>query len=213
MKRGIALYLLMTCCVFFLGVNAYSEESKSSSAEATSTNKLENIAALSVDGQEEYVVQLMQERKDFQSRLLNQFTPTASDNVKCTIITILGVYRMTDTIPLIAENITIRYRNPKGFTWAHAIDEYPAVIALIRMGTKAVPSMVNNIASTNDERVRAFSTSVIQGIYGPDIARFVLEKEREKTRDDVSKKRIERSIKQVEETIARIEANTVPAQE
>jgi len=73
--------------------------------------------------------------------------------------------------------------------------------------------MVNNIASTNDERVRAFSTSVIQGIYGPDIARFVLEKEREKTRDDVSKKRIERSIKQVEETIARIEANTVPAQE
>lgn len=111
-----------------------------------------------------------------------------------TAVVLLGKLRSVESVPLLAENLTLYvfYKDRKSTQSPE--DAFPCVGALIEIGKPAIPEMLRNIQTSNDKKVRELSTRVIRYVEGPEIGRIVIEKAIEKQTDSRKKARLEAAL-------------------
>jgi hypothetical protein len=122
-----------------------------------------------------------------------------SNDKKIRICAMMAHYRIED-IPDLAENIDLEYVSPqKEITELPLWGRYPAQQALIRIGTRSVPAMLQIIETSDNEKRRELAARVIIGVQEgsgePALARILMEKKIEKQTDPEKKKRLEATLK------------------
>ena len=78
----------------------------------------------------------------------------------------LGLYRIARAVPMLATNIQFRHMFKNSMLPVRGTSRYPAMQALIRIGTPAIPVMVKNLETTEKPEVAACSAWVIRKVEG-----------------------------------------------
>ena len=97
---------------------------------------------------------------------------TAGDN-----IALLGKLRASDYVPLLVQNLTFEvfYKATKRPQTTE--DLYPAVQALIDIGSPAVGPVLERLKQESEEVVQKTALAVLRGVLGPDWAGAILDRE------------------------------------
>lgn len=134
-----------------------------------------------------------------QNNLIHQLGAATSKHHRFSAAFLLGLYRMPDAASHMAKYIALeeteRRRNKRLPLWGR----YPVAEALIRIGRPAVPAMLQNIATSDDEKVCELSANVIRHVEDPEIGRFIVERAIKKQPDAEKKKRLQEALKYFED--------------
>jgi len=117
-----------------------------------------------------------------------------------TAIVLLGKLRATEAVPLLADNINVYvfYKSTKRTQSPE--DAFPCVGALTGIGKPSIPAMINNLATSEVEKVRELSARVIRNVEGTEIGRIVLEKAIEEQGDRGKKARLTAALEYMQVT-------------
>lgn len=141
--------------------------------------------------------QLSKDRSDLQAKLLSQLDESNPKALNLGIAYLLGVYRMDQTVQHLSKYIALKNVQSMDNKRLPLYGEYPVVEALIRIGNPAIPEMLRNIESSDDDNVRKLSARVIRYIDGTEIAQFRLEKRMEGESDQIKKMRLRVAIESI----------------
>ena len=87
---------------------------------------------------------------------------------------LLGLYRIARAVPILAASIQFRHTFPISAFPVRGTSTYPAMQALIRIGSPAIPAMVKNLETTAKPDVAACSAWVIRKVEGPRLGACVI---------------------------------------
>ncbi len=207
MQNHVVTTVTMIClCILLTTTCLHGDTTATTGDSMTTVTGIDNIGALTSEQQQTCIAQSRENYYALEKRLVRQLTPEVSDEVKSTIITIMGDYHMEKTIGIISKYITLSDLTPKSFQRGRQTTHYPAVSALIKIGTRATPTMLKLIKESDDKAVRSCSTFVIQGIYGPKIGKYILAEKLESTNDETTRNRFEEAIARLDESLERMKS-------
>ncbi|MHB0935928.1 MAG: hypothetical protein ACYC6A_06015 [Armatimonadota bacterium] len=135
------------------------------------------------------------DRNQLQGILINQFSPESSTEVKFTIASIFGYYRMEGSVRTLAPYIALENNlNIDNTDRLPLWNRYPVASALIKIGQPSIRFMIENIKTSDDQKVRELSAAVINSIEGYDVSNFILQKAMDSATDAIAKERFKTSI-------------------
>jgi HEAT repeat protein len=169
------------------GANVFGENNEATATTSISIPKLTSIQ----EGERlKLLNQLSKDRSNLQTKLLSQLDESNPKEVTFGIAYLLGVYRMDQAVRHLSKYIALKNEQSDLVKRLPLYGEYPIVEALIRIGNPAIPAMIENIESSDDENVRKLSARVIRYIDGTEIANFRLAKRMENESDPIKKARL-----------------------
>jgi len=122
---------------------------------------------------EQIASQLSGERAELERQLILQLTAAKSKHHKIVVVYLLGLYRMDRAVRNLADLITLEAEvAPQGkeSLW----DVHPAVEALARIGSPAVPVMLEKIQTSRDKQEAELCVVVLRTVLGRSLARHAL---------------------------------------
>ncbi len=153
------------------------------------------LASLGSDERMKLLERASTDRSDLQTALISQLRDESNPKeVTISIAFLLGLHRMGQAVQDLSKHIALTNRPLLDDDRRPLIGEYPVVDALIRIGGPAIPEMIKNIETSDDEKVRELSAKVIRYVDGPEIARFRLQKAMEKQSDPGKKARLKAAM-------------------
>ena len=165
----VALILVMSL-VFLSGASQVNKTENDYFTQLSSENETEREAASQkiLDARKDTINQLENIARKF-------ITEETRKGTAKTSIILLGKLHSAESVPLLAENISVSvFYTVTGRTQPPE-DYYPCVGALIEIGTPAIPAMLNNIKNKDDATIRELSARVIRYVEGLDVGRYILE--------------------------------------
>jgi len=138
------------------------------------------------------VGRMMDQRRQLIVRLLNIFRDgTASDDQKCTAAFYLGQMHASEAVDDLATNITMP---PVRSDFIQTV--MPSIpVALVKIGTPAIPALIQNLQESDDAKVRELSLKVLYTIEGDkDVVQFRLQKTSSVQTDQAKKLRLQAAI-------------------
>ena len=190
----ICLILLNMCMIVLAG----TEMEKKIENNAELFNKISN---LNDEERLEYLGELSKERSEIQRKLVQLLDGSNSKEKKYAAAFLLGMYRMDQSVFVLSKYITLEDDSSRRWKREPLWDIYPVVEALIRIGKPSIPEMLKNIKTSNNEKVIELSIRVIRYVEGPEIGRFILEKELVKQSDSINKTKFKEAIKIFDELV------------
>lgn len=188
-------WILIGTCAMVVGVAAVGFARMDEDARPTGRrDQIAGIAHLSTKERMELIDELSRERGEIQRDLIRELRHTTSEEIKITAAFLLGIYRMEEAVRHLAEVITLESKQDELYKRLPLWSRYPVVEALIRIGKPSVRVMIQNIASSDDKKVRELSAKVIRYVEGREIGRIVLEKAAEKQTDPAKKARLKGAL-------------------
>jgi len=142
----------------------------------------------------DFLRQLSKERSDIQGDLIYQLSNSESSDMRIAAAYLLGRYRMEQSVRVLAKFITLEYEHKTNWKREPLWGRRPVVEALIRIGLPAIPEMIKNIETSEDGKVRELSARVIRYVEGPDLAKFIVEREIEKQPDETKKRNLRAAL-------------------
>jgi hypothetical protein len=188
-------FLLACCCMVAIGATALG---RGDASDENRTRSIPKFASLECQEREDLLTQLIQERLDRQTELVGQLDADNPKEANFAIAFLLGFHRMERAVPHLSKFITLETdatEQSREGLW----ERYPAAEALIHIGVPAIPEMIKNIETSDDEKVRKLSARVIRHVDGREIAIFRLEKTIERQPDPAKKAKLKAAIKSIEE--------------
>lgn len=156
---------------------------------------IDNFIQFNKKDKEAFLRLIYDDRASLEGKLLHYLSPEIPEEVQYVAAFLLGYYRMDEAVNRLADFITLHdEEKEKENTRFPPWGPYPAEEALVRIGLRAVPRMIENIKTSPDEQVRSLSTEVVKSIYGIIVGKFVLENELKTATDEVSKQRLNDAI-------------------
>jgi HEAT repeat protein len=141
---------------------------------------------------------IMYQREHLITVLLNIFRDgRASNDQKCAAAFYLGEMRASEAVDDLANNIAL-HMSP-GPTYGGMIG--PSIpVALVKIGTPAVPALIKNLQESDDGYVRKSSLTVLYAIEGDkDVVQLRLQKALDAQSDTTKKVRLQAAIKSLPE--------------
>jgi HEAT repeat protein len=185
--------------VILIGIGTLVFAEKTTKKKSTENYQLiSKMGTLSAEERMSFLNQLTKERLDIQGNLIQLLKNSRSKDVKFAAAFLIGLYRMERSVYSLSRYITLESESEYEYTdssnklplW----DRYPIVQALIRIGKPAVPEMIRNIQTSDDEKVRQLSARVIRYVEGPEFGRIVIEKAIERQTDPQKKSKLEAAL-------------------
>lgn len=187
--------LRFTVCLLLIAMYVFAYAGPDTKNKTKSKKELiARMAALNDKERMEFLGELSKERSDIQGNLIHQLGASDSKEMKSAAAFLLGMYRMDQSVYHLSKFITLENEHIVPNTKEPLWDRYPVVEALIRIGKPAVPEMLRNIRTSDDEKTRELSARVIRYVEGPEIGRIILEKALEKQDDTKQKSRLEEAL-------------------
>lgn len=158
------------------------------------------VAIVRLEGvkQKEQLAAFSQEYADLETELIVEFRKASGVEQKCAVAYLMGRFRSPAFAPDLAENLTLKSQfqenNDKKPLWG----TFPAMEALVSIGSPAIKPMLVNIQTARADEFRRLSTEVIRKIEGTEVARFILEMQIMKTKDEAGRKRLEGALEYLE---------------
>ena len=123
---------------------------------------------------------------------------SGDENEKSYAAYLLGEYRFSKATKTLAKNISwedkVRPNTERGSEWFW--DHYPAMEALIKIGTPSLPAVIRNLAESDDAKVRELSFMVLNRIEGDrDIVQLRLQKALKAENEPQKKTRLQAALK------------------
>jgi hypothetical protein len=185
-------------CIILTGVAVLAVDQTNMKIQAdANTALIGQMGALNDEERIELVEQLIKERIHMERNLIRQLDNSKTKQAKFAVAFLLGYYRMEKSVPHLSKLITLEAQGTKQKR-ENLWDRYPVVEALIRIGNPAIPEMIRNIETSEDNKVRELSARVIRYVEGAEIGRIVIEKAIEKQTDPRRKARLEAALKYCE---------------
>lgn len=178
-------------------INMVIDDSASQPASTTNSVFIPKLASTREGERLKLLNQLSKDRSDLQAKLLSQLDESNPTALNLGIAYLLGVYRMDQTVQDLSKYIALKNVQSMDNKRLPLYGEYPVVEALIRIGNPAIPEMLRNIESSDDDNVRKLSARVIRYIDGTEIAQFRLEKRMEAESDQIKKMRLRVAIESI----------------
>ena len=189
-----AFCLVLCCLVFGIGTFVFAENKPNMDQQLQVISRL---ASLGNDERMRLLEQLSKDRSDLQAELISQLNGANPNEVNISVAYLLGLNRMEQSVRHLSRLITLEV-DVRNHSREPMWDRYPVVEALIRIGSPAIPEMIKNIETSDDQKVRELSAKVIRYIDGPEIAKFRLEKATEKQTDPGKKAKLKAAMEGVE---------------
>ncbi len=178
------------------GVLTALSESPSHKDQKTANLAAGARAALRLEGkpQKKQLAALTQEFRDLEMALIGELDKANSVEQKSAVVFLMGWYRSIVCLRVLAENVTLEYESTELEDKKPLWGRYPAVEALTKIGKAANWHMFRNIETGKDTEFRRLSCEVILRIEGPKVARFILELELKKTKDETGRQRFQEAL-------------------
>jgi len=159
---------------------------------------LANLPNASEQEGEQIASQLSGERAELQRQLLLQLASPKSKHHQIVVVYLLGLYRMEGATRDLASVITLEAEatiHKREALW----DLYPAVEALARIGSPAVPVMIKKIETSGDKHEVELCVLVLRSVLGRSLAGHALE-------DAIAEQSDAARVKQLREAIESLKA-------
>jgi hypothetical protein len=143
------------------------------------------------------------ERKRLNTELLEIFKdPKTSNYNQCSCAYYLGEMRASEAVDALAASITLELDTTHILIGGIPLAAYdPAMNALVKIGSPAIPALIRNLAESDDAKVRGLSLQVIYRIEGDkDIVQLRLQKAFAAEKDSQKQTRIQLALKALAET-------------
>ena len=133
--------------------------------------------------------------------LLTKFDSVNSDD-KCYVAYLLGDYRFSQAVKVLGKNIALEDKihpnQERGAEWFW--DRYPAMEALIKIGSASISAIIQNLTESDDAKVRELSLKVIWHIdHDKDIVQLRLKKALKAEKDSTRQARLRAALKALSE--------------
>ena len=191
-------YVVLCCLMVGIGTLAFG--GKRTGNESPFIRSIPKLASLKSDERMRLLEQVSGEFADVKSGLISQLDESDPKAVIFSVAFLLGTFREEQSVHHLSKFIAIKSDRPllpdrRMPIWG----DYPVVEALISIGNRAIPEMLKNIESSDDEKVRELSAKVIRYVDGPEIAKFRLEKAIERQSDPAKKARLTAAMESIKE--------------
>jgi hypothetical protein len=167
--------IIYVTCLLLVGISLLAFAGTGSENKKESIKEqIDKLSTLSGEKRIELLEQISNEYYAIQGRLIYLLSNSDSNDMKFATAYLLGIYRMEQSVRELSRFITLEYKSieeSREFLW----DRYPIAEALTRIGKPSVSEMLNNIQTSDDEKVREISALVIGGVEGPNVGRFIIE--------------------------------------
>jgi len=120
--------------------------------------------------------QVDRERSETLGLLLKYLGPHSSINVQAAAIYLIGRNRLSDGVPELVRRIDFDTGAEPKKTAEPLWERYPAMEALITIGSPSVRPSVELLATDPNEVRRNLAVKVIRYVEGPEVAKFILER-------------------------------------
>jgi len=187
---GICVILCVFCAFALAGKSMKMETSGNAAAIA-------RMGALDEEERMEFLAELSKERSDIQGNLIYQLSNSESKEMKFAAAFLLGRYRMEQSVGALSEFLTLEYEHKTPWDREPLWGRRPIVEALIRIGRPAIPEMIKNIETSEDKKVRELSARVIRYVEGPEVAKFILERQIEKQSDEAKQRNLREALQYI----------------
>ena len=139
---------------------------------------------------------IAKQREQLITSMLTILSTSDSVALKENAVVILGEYRAVEAVPFIVNNLQMDEGWHGQIRGQFLPDDWqrPMSIALLKVGAPAVPALLDKIAETNDDAVRAKCVSICSAIEGRDVAEFRLQKLLKSEVDATKKQRIQAAL-------------------
>lgn len=189
----------LACFIIFIAFSVWLFAGVKPMERNTEYNmKINRIDELDEPEKLEFINNLCKERLALKSALIRQLDSANTNDGKFAAAFLLGYYRMEQSVRSLSNYITLenvqRALHEKQPLWGR----WPIVEALIRIGRPAIPTMIENIETGDDQKVRENSTIVIRYVEGYDIGRYILEKAIEEQENKIKKNNLKLALKYYE---------------
>ena len=195
--RGV---LAIGCTIML--AQAASAQSLGKTDSARSKSIVDQIASLGkLAGQEREALlrDNSENLRQIQTSLLNQLGSTDNE-VRCCAAYLLGEYRFPRAAVSLSQAITLEAQiraNGREWFW----NRYPAVEALMKIGSPAIPAMIQNLEESDDATVRDLSLKVIYSIErDKEITTLRLHRALDTQKDSQKQVRLQFALKSLSET-------------
>ena len=142
-----------------------------------------DLVNMSEERQAQIVEDMLQNRRDLESNLVDVLSKKTSNQSACAAAFLLGECRLVGAIGILSKSITLAAQFSREQKRESLWGEFPAVEALVKIGSVAVPSMLTLIEGNKDAEVRKLAATVIFHIEGDEVAEFMLQKAVERQAD------------------------------
>lgn len=180
--------------VLYLGLFAQGKNEVKPVIDSPSEATLKQIAASGEKERLAILDQLSNNRSDLERRLINALNAATEKDKKFAFVYLMGLYRLEETVWALARVIDLENEVTPNNALP-LLSRYPAVDALLRIGQRSVPAMLDNIKAAKGEKITELSVDVIQHIESPAFAKMILEEAITKEADPVKKKHLQDSLK------------------
>lgn len=115
-------------------------------------------------------------------------------------IRLLGELREKDAVPMLVDKLDFTCRLPVGVSALPAFPTLPSVAALIDIGLPSLDPLVKRASERDDQVIVERSAIVIDQVLGTDLAVLFVEERRNREKDDIRRRRLNRLIEQIDKT-------------
>ena len=163
-------------------------------------NSLKNLVSTKRDLRIKAAVEIDEKRKQLINNLIGILNGTNSDKVKVDAVIVLGEYRASEAVTLLAGHLELDEATRGGFfngiIRREEVEEKtsPVSIALEKIGMPAVPVLLEKIIQTDDAKITAKCASICQAIEGAEVTQFRLQNLLAKEADSKKKERIQSAL-------------------
>lgn len=192
MKR--TLLSIAVLAVFYLGLYARGRDEVKPAINGPSEVTLRSIATSDEKERLEILRELSKGRSDLEARLLKELGAATEDDKKFAFVYLMGLYRLEATVWTLANIIDLESKptwNDKLPLWGR----HPAAGALLKIGRRAIPAMLDNIKTAKREKITRLSVWVIQHIETPAITKMILEEAIAEEKDPTKNANLRNSLK------------------
>ena len=193
-QKFLALCFVGVCLLLFVKIPV--TKAKDTMNSKSGWDQMQAFEKLTDIERETTVEKLELDRHQMKELLLEKLSSEKED-VRFYAAYLLGEYRFSQTAASLANIITLedkvrsKMRQSREWFW----DRYPAVEALIKIGTPSIPAMIRNLAENDDAKVRELSLQVLYRIEGDkDIVQLRLQKALAAEKDIAKQARLQSAI-------------------
>ena len=180
--------------VMLISTADISHAERGRTLESSRVVSLKLMDKMSASERESLLVNFTDEWQATKERLIQNLFSEHEQTRFCAAY-LLGLYRYADACGNLAKVIAMenedygqqQSREPR---WG----QYPAVEALIHIGKPAIPAMLRNLETSDDEHVRGLSARVIHYVEGSELAKKVVQNAVAKQKNPEQKRRLESGL-------------------
>jgi hypothetical protein len=205
MKKNIMPKLLGIAAITLLASLRVSAQVEGSNDTVNSKDIIASVHANNIYAFEQVAGNFESQRDQLNSNLLNELQDVRLPNLtRCAAAYYLGEMRSFEAVNILASNITLQFDKSQ-IKLKHLVkidlSVYPAMDALTKIGSPAIPALIQNLADNDDAGLRALSLEALYQIDGDKgIVQLRLQKALQSQSNPSKQARLQSALKALGET-------------